>query len=172
MKDVVGRPPLRAAGNKAGSKRLQDAMSYVNYQLRMQTTDTYVEWNQRLYSWMLRNLLLPVGDAVFHQNVIPRLRFLERAQWWPREKLHGLRDAQLSELIRTVHAEVPYYRGLWSEHGIRAEDIRSPEDLRQLPIVTKAMLRPAYPQDLTRETGFPTHEESSSGSTGTPFFVM
>jgi phenylacetate-CoA ligase len=43
--------------------------------------------------------------------------------------------------------------------------------LQKLPVVTKAMLRPAYPDQTTRNTGQPDFEVCSSGSTGNPFRV-
>lgn len=134
--------------------------------------EVYVDWNRRLYSWMLRRLLLPVGDAVFQQSLIRRLRFLEDAQWWSREALCGARDAKLAELAHTAYHEVPFYRNLFDCYRVKWESIRRPADLRRLPIVTKAMIRPAYPHQITRPTPYRTHEESSSGSTGAPFYIL
>jgi len=134
--------------------------------------EVYVDWNRRLYSWMLRRLLLPVGDAVFQQSLIRRLRFLEDAQWWSREALCGARDAKLMELVHIAYHEVPFYRRLFDANKVGWDAIRRPADLRKLPIVTKAMIRPAYPKDITRPTPYRTHEESSSGSTGAPFYVL
>ena len=56
--------------------------------------------------------------------------------------------------------------------GVAPGDIKKPEDLRCLPIVTKDMLRPGYPQHVTRNTGRRTWEERSSGSTGANFRVL
>ncbi len=46
------------------------------------------------------------------------------------------------------------------------------KSLRKLPLVTKDMLRDAYPHDVTRSTGQKTYQASTSGSTGKNFFVM
>ena len=50
-------------------------------------------------------------------------------------------------------------------------DVRSRNDLDALPIVTKDMMRRAYPKRTTRNTGQQTFEVSTSGSTGQNFFV-
>jgi len=55
--------------------------------------------------------------------------------------------------------------------GVKPGDIRHPQDLSRLPIVTKRMLRSGYPHLTTRNTGMKTFEVSSSGSTGTNFYV-
>jgi phenylacetate-CoA ligase len=79
---------------------------------------------------------------------------------------------QLDMLRRMLqHAEknVPYYRELFKQHGIRADDIRSPADVRRIPVLTKDIVR-ARLDDLISET---ISKEQllrfhSGGSTGVP----
>src|SRR5712692_7480540 len=120
---------------------------------------------QRSWSWVLKNVALPIGDAVLGQRMIQRLRFLEEAQWWDRERLYAHRDGCLRSLLKIAYHEVPLYRELMDRAGVRPEDIRSPSDLQKLPVVTKAMLRSGYPELTTRRTGQNTYEERTSGST-------
>ncbi len=126
---------------------------------------------QRSRSWLLRNLILPIGDLAFGQKMMKRLRFLEEAQWWGPERLHALRDSSLASLMEVAYGEVPFYRALMDHAGVKPGDIRHPEDLSRLPIVTKRMLRSGYPHLTTRNTGMKTFEVCSSGSTGTNFCV-
>lgn len=122
-------------------------------------------------TWTLRNLLMPTADRVLGQRTMSRLRLLESAQWWTRERLEAERDRQLRSLISVAHAEVPFYGRLWSEAGVRPEEIRTPSDLARLPIATKAMLRAAHPFGTNRNTGQKTYESHTSGSTGENFAV-
>lgn len=124
-----------------------------------------------LYSFLLRNTLLPLGDRVFGQRMIQRLKFLEEAQWWDRERLYARRDASLRDLVSTSYAEVPLYRELMDAARVKPADIRTPADLMKLPIVDKALLRANHPHRTTRTTGQKTYDEFSSGSTGRPFSV-
>src|SRR5438445_13880725 len=89
----------------------------------------------RSWGWLLRRCLLPAGDLLFGQGMIRRLHFLESAQWWEPERLHRERDRQLSLLIRTAYAEVPFYRELMDQARVKLDDIRRPEDLGKLPVV-------------------------------------
>ena len=100
-----------------------------------------------------------------------RLRFLEKAQWWDAERLHSYRDQALRSLLKVAYEEVPFYRDLMDKAGITPMDVRSRNDLDALPIVTKDMMRTAYPKRTTRNTGQKTFEVSTSGSTGQNFFV-
>jgi len=126
---------------------------------------------QRSWSWILRHAILPAGDLAFGQGLMARLRFLEQAQWWDRERLCAYRDRALNSLLKVAYSEVPFYRDLLNNAGVKPEDIRRPEDLGSLPVVTKALLRVGYPHLTTRNTGRKTYEACSSGSTGTNFRV-
>jgi phenylacetate-CoA ligase len=129
------------------------------------------ELRERSWSWLLRRVILPIGDLAFGQKMMKRLRFLEEAQWWDSERLHTWRDRSLSSLIKVAYKEVPFYRDLMDSAGIKPNDICRAEDLYKLPIVTKEMLRSGYPQLVTRNTGKRVYETHTSGSTGTNFRV-
>jgi len=124
-----------------------------------------------IHSWTLRNLLIPAADLYFGQRLMRRLRFLEKAQWWEPSRLETYRDECLTRLIATAYAEVPFYRELMGRAGIVPGHIGRAEDLRRLPIVTKQMLREAYPLRVVRSTGQRTYESHSSGSTGAKTIV-
>lgn len=121
--------------------------------------------------WFIRNLLLPLGDRAFGQQMMSRLRFLEAAQWWDRERLESVRTLSLRELIKTAYDSVPFYTRSMDASGVRPADITTLGDLSRLPIVTKDMLRPGYPHLTTRKTRQKTFEKRTSGSTGKNFIV-
>jgi phenylacetate-CoA ligase len=122
-------------------------------------------------SWVLRNLVLRPMDSALNQGMIRRLSFLERAQWWDPAQINAWRNQRLQILLKTAYREVPFYRLLLDENRIKWEDIKSPTQLQRIPVVTKEMLGPAYPDRTTRNTGLKTYEVCSSGSTGKNFRV-
>ena len=121
---------------------------------------------------LLRNIFLPLGDIAFGQRMMARLKFLERAQYWPQERILEKQAEALRSLIHTAYTEVPFYRELMDKARIKPVDIQTPADLQKLPIVTKDMLRKGYPEQTTRPTGHKTYQASTSGSTGKNFYVM
>ena len=123
------------------------------------------------WAWLLKRVLLPVGDLASGQKMMRRLSFLEEAQWMPSEQLYSIRDQSLSELIKLVYNEVPFYRELMDKASVKPAEIQKAADLRKLPIVTKEMLRSGYPNCVTRNTGRKVYESRSSGSTGANFVV-
>ncbi len=123
-------------------------------------------------AWILRNVLLPAGDRLIGQQMMNRLKFLEKAQWWDREKLHNERDKLLSSVVNISYNEVPFYRQLMDDLRLKPTDIRGINDLQKLPVVTKDDLRIGFPEKVTRKTGQKTYIACTSGSTGKNFCVV
>jgi len=82
-------------------------------------------------------------------------------------------NARLRVLIDHAYTRVPYYRTLFDLHGIRPDHIRTVDDLRRIPISTKAdlQLRPAG--ELVSEGVDPARLvlRRTSGSSGEPITI-
>ena len=85
----------------------------------------------------------------------------------PVEDIKKLQSEKLVKQVKHVYENVPYYRNLMDEKGVKPEDIKGIEDLHKLPFLTKADLRDAYPYGLLAK---PLNEcvriHSTSGTTG------
>ena len=83
------------------------------------------------------------------------------------ETLKKMQDERLVAQIRHVYDNVAYYRKMMDEKGVKPEDIRSTEDLRKLPFMSKKDLRDSYPDGLL---AVPKKDcvriHSTSGTTG------
>ncbi len=78
-----------------------------------------------------------------------------------------LQSEKLVKQVKHVYENVPYYRDLMDEKGVKPEDIKGIDDIHKLPFLTKADLRDAYPYGLLAK---PLEEcvriQSTSGTTG------
>jgi len=119
----------------------------------------------------MASVVLTYGERLFGQRMMDRLRFLQEAQWWPKEKVATYRDQRLRELVQTAYREVPFYKSLFNGSGVRPGEIQSIADLPNLPVLTKAALRAAPPASLVRATGQRVAHACSSGSTGEPIRI-
>jgi len=83
------------------------------------------------------------------------------------DEMKKLQSEKLIKQIKHVYENVPYYRNLMDEKGVKPEDINGIDDLYKLPFLTKADLRDAYPYGLLAK---PLDEcvriQSTSGTTG------
>jgi phenylacetate-CoA ligase len=106
----------------------------------------------------------------FYPLSIARLRLLfERSQWFSPEGFADLQTFLLRRTIDYAFRHVPYYRDLFAQYRLKAEDIRSVSDLRLLPTLSKETLRRQYHR-LKAETANKNkaHEYRTSGTTGEP----
>lgn len=90
-----------------------------------------------------------------------------RTGWGP-ERIRSYQEAELRKLVRYCWANVPFYRARWKQHISAPDDIRTIEDLQQLPILSKDELRSelsALTTTVTTNQGSPAR---SGGSTGRP----
>ena len=98
-------------------------------------------------------------------------RVFDPAETTPPAERERLQVERLRDVVARV-AEVPFYRRKFRESGITPEGIRSLDDLRRLPLTTKADLRDHYPLGflaVPRDRIARIH--GSSGTTGKPTFV-
>ena len=70
---------------------------------------------------------------------------IERAS---RETMTAIQNEKLLRQIRHVWENVPYYRKKMEEKGVTPDDIKSIDDLRKLPTLSKDDLRESYPYGL------------------------
>ena len=75
-------------------------------------------------------------------------------QYWEEEietmSREKLRELQLQRLKKTISiaANAPYYKEVFSKHGITSDSIQSLDDIRKVPFTTKADMRAHYPFGL------------------------
>jgi len=96
----------------------------------------------------------------------------------PRDELDALVDARIKYTVNYAFRNSPFYRKWFKENNITVSDIKSHEDLRELPIITGQTIREKQPPETEEfefkcegSEIFTIHE--TSGTSGTPkaFFL-
>ncbi|PKP61718.1 hypothetical protein CVT91_02170 [Candidatus Atribacteria bacterium HGW-Atribacteria-1] len=67
--------------------------------------------------------------------------FLQESQWWSKEKLEEYQMKELEKLLKHAYKNVPYYRRVFDERGLKPKDIQDFDDLKKLPYLTKDEFR-------------------------------
>ena len=87
-----------------------------------------------------------------------------------------MRALQLRKLRRTIAyllQHVPYYRRILNNAGVRAEDIRSLDDLNRLPITRRTDFESAANEFVSRAPGLkPSIRLHTSGTCGVPLEIL
>ena len=95
-----------------------------------------------------------------------------------RNELDALIDSRIKYTVKYAFENSPFYRKWFKENNIRVSDIKSHEDLRELPIITGKTVRERQPPEIEEfefkcdnSEIFTIHE--TSGTSGTPkaFFL-
>lgn len=90
-----------------------------------------------------------------------------------REKLVAFQNKKLRILINHAYKNVPYYRDLFKRNGLTPRDIRTPEDLADIPITSSKNFR-MHPLGQITARNVNTDRLltlNTSGSSGNPFTI-
>jgi phenylacetate-CoA ligase len=82
----------------------------------------------------LRDFLDPIAILRMRRNLV-------RTQWMSEERLRDYQNDRLRLTVRHAARNVPYYRKLFAERAIAAEDIGSEEDMARLPRLSRETVR-------------------------------
>ena len=111
-----------------------------------------------LHAWLLRASSKEVFIA------------LRKTQYATAEQLSEFRTQQLKRLVWHAYVNVPYYRDVMDKSGVTPEEIRSLDDIRKLPFLSKDDLAQNVHYGMfARNAEWKTiHKIVTSGSTGHP----
>jgi len=109
------------------------------------------------------------GSAV----IAAKIRGQKSIPYWPKERLHALRDKRIRDIVQYAARSVPYYRETFAREKMDPRDIRTAADLDRLPILGRDIVR-ANPKMFVSGAREARGALSftTSGSTGTPAQVF
>ena len=125
-----------------------------------------------MYTRLVSSLLFPLHERLKRHNSVAVRRQLEASQWWPPEQLRAFQLKRLQSLLVDVGQHVPYYQTLFKELKFDAHALASLDELRTLPLLTKATIR-AHTEAMKHEQAQGLARFNTGGSSGEPliFFI-
>lgn len=100
------------------------------------------------------------------------LDFLQHSEWWGEEQIRDYQTQRLRHIIQHSYETVPYYQRLFKSYGLSPADIRTVEDLKHLPVMTKQDVKShaaeLFSTAVSRRSCFST---KTGGTTGKPLTV-
>ena len=117
----------------------------------------------------VRLLIFPAFQRRRTPEACRYLHEYQRLEFAPLDAVERIQLQRLKRILEHAAANVPYYRETFRERGMTIGEIRSLEDLRQIPILTKDILK-EQSLALLAEKGEVRGRRSnaSGGSTGRP----
>jgi len=117
--------------------------------------------------WLAWNLFFRLQETVKGHPTLEILREMERADRLSPAALDRLCRERLQDLLGYCYLHVPYVRTRMQEVGVKPSDIRGPEDLIRLPLLTKAEVRKNR-ETLRSDRAGKLVPFTTGGSTGEP----
>lgn len=101
-------------------------------------------------------LLIISNFKVHLNNLLPRKILLKGTE---RRLIRGIKQA---------HKDVPFYKKLYNEWGVDIDEIKTLDDLRKLPFITKDDVREQFPEGIVsrKHDVADCHYSATTGSTG------
>jgi phenylacetate-CoA ligase len=120
------------------------------------------------YSRLLDSVLLPAYDRLRGRRYVERRTLLAQSEWWSAERVREFQWTELQKLLAHVFASVPYLRHKYQRAGIAFEDVKTWDDFRQLPVLTRAEVN-AHARELC-SSAYKGRllPHATGGSTGVP----
>ncbi len=108
-------------------------------------------------------------QRIANRNISGILKHLGQTQFWPYEKIRKYQFYKLKRLLDHAYAHVPYYKRIFKEIGITPKDIRNFNDFKEIPILTKDIIREKFHHLIASNISKDElHLNSTGGSTGEP----
>lgn len=121
--------------------------------------------------WLRLRVVLPIAEKIKGTNSTYWLKQIEKMSKWTPEQVQTWQADRLHELMEHVYNHTIYYRRIMDERGLKPDDIRSAEDLKKLPIITKQIAREHF-NEIVPDNISSLHyrEGKTGGTTGEPMF--
>jgi len=101
------------------------------------------------------------------------IKLIQESQWWSRGEREDWQWRKLEALLKHAYHNVPYYRRVFDERGIRLRNIQNLDDFRQIPFLTKQSIRDNLKDLIARN--YPKSKwlhVTTGGSTGDPVALL
>ena len=125
------------------------------------------KWNEI----MRLHIILPIAETIKGTCAYKWLRTIKQMQSWTPEQVEKWQEDQLQLFIKHAYEHTVYYRRVMDERGLKPEDIRTAEDLKKLPIMTKQIANDHFDEIVPDNlASFRYRKGKTGGTTGEPMF--
>jgi len=119
--------------------------------------------------YLIKYLIIPLADKIMHTSIKKSYNQIFSMQKWNSSEINEWQNYRLRELIDYAYKNTEYYKKLLDSIGLIPSDIKTADDLKYIPVLTKSVLRDNFSKFISKELNFIPHIKShTGGSTGNP----
>jgi len=100
-------------------------------------------------------------------------RDLTESQYYKKSEIEKYQNFRLRAIVLHAYHTTRYYKQLFDEHALKPDDIKTTEDLRKIPVLTKEIIKNRF-NDLISNAFLKKNliHGHTSGTTGTPLDIL
>ncbi len=123
----------------------------------------------RFNEWIRLSVIYPFAEQIKGTNSMVWYHRIQEMNTWSREEIRAWQNEQLRRIIDQAYNHTVYWKRIFNEHGLKPSDIRTVEDIKKLPILTKKDIFAHYEEMVPDNVAqFPHRKERTGGTTGDP----
>lgn len=123
--------------------------------------------------WIRLGVIYPLAEKVKHTNSMVWYKRIQEMNTWSREEIKAWQEAQLQRVVYQAYEHTVYWKRVFDERGLKPEDICTAEDLKKLPILTKADIRAHYDEIVPDNIASIRYRKGQTGgTTGEPMHYL
>lgn len=123
--------------------------------------------------YIARYVGFPMQDFKMGTEILATLSTLRESQYWDETKIYEYRLDKLRKLVSFAATNVPYYEMLFKYIQLKPSDIKSLEDIRKIPVLTKSVVRENTMDLIARGYNMKyVKKGKTGGTTGVPIIVL
>lgn len=117
---------------------------------------------------MLSKIIYLIGSKLRSPELKEKYKFLKETECWTIEDLENYQLNQLKKLIKVAYDKSTFYQQVFQEAGFSPNDLKTLNDLKKIPIITKKDILENNLDIQNREGFRKLLLSETSGSTGEP----
>ena len=119
--------------------------------------------------WLLLHLVLPLADILMGTRISFWLKKIETLNTYTAEQIKAWQHSLFLDYVSHIKTNSVYYNNLFKKHGISFDDIKTIEDLKQIPAIDKNIIREHFDEIVPLNIKKIKHRKGrTGGTTGMP----
>ena len=114
----------------------------------------------------------PLQDRIKKTKILKKRDFLMESQFWNEDRIKEYQLKKIINLVKYAYNYVPYYHQLFKNIGFHPSDIKTLNDFKKIPVLTKDISRKENFNLIASNTNMKyVSKGKTGGTTGPPLLI-
>lgn len=125
-----------------------------------------------MHSLLSKYLFYYPATLLKGESVGRHLKNYEQFQYFTKEQINQYQLSHLNKILHHAYSKSSYYREVFDKHGVVVDDIRSLEDMKKLPFLSKDDVVTRFGDIVSSDKQFLVSKKTTGGSTGEAVTIL